>query len=154
MGKEKEVNEFTTSDGKKIYPLNDFAVRNYFAPRVDDEMPPAAISPDFLLKEPVVKDTIVATNDSKWYNLYIVSPGGGYRVLEFYEIDNQMSTEDYEKLGSAYLDHAPNPLAVCLYADKNDMHVCSYSLGTITRRWYNEYYTLCPPLNHSNNNEI
>lgn len=92
------------------------------------------------------KLTLCAEDYSKWYSLFCVYPSGAISEVSFNEIEADYLGED-----SAYCDHVPNPMAVCCYAAKHNMDICSKSLAAITRRWYNEYYNYEYYLEHSDN---
>ena len=92
------------------------------------------------------KLTLCVEDYSKWYSLFCVYPSGAICEVSFTELENM-----YEGTDSAYCDHVPNPMAVCCYAAKNNMDICSKSLAAITRRWYNEYYNYSSYVEHSDN---
>lgn len=64
----------------------------------------------------------------KWYTLWLVK-GHEVTEVEFPDMGN------YEKLGSPYLDHAPNPRHVCAWAEKNGFEIDHLALELMVGRW-------------------
>ena len=77
---------------------------------------------------------VITVHTGKWYCLYIITNHFVPKLLEL----------TFEQLGlgfkgTAWCDHAVNPLAVCNFATHNNFEIDEASLGLICARWYNDY---------------
>lgn len=87
-----------------------------------------------LTAHPLTKPLITVEAISKWYRLWVVKPGVEYEPLEFMELD-ELGAKDGYRLGSAYVDHVPNPRYVVRYAVKHGYHVDPVALEVMIGRW-------------------
>lgn len=71
---------------------------------------------------------MVSVMSSKWYNLELWTPEGMHSI-EFPDMGN------YEKLGSPYVDHVPNPKHVVLWAESMGYELDEMSLEVMIGRW-------------------
>lgn len=87
---------------------------------------------------------------SKWYELFLIEPvrfrcivdDAAWRGIADYRIYSIHfgHLQDVAPHGvSPYLDHAPNPLCVRLFARRNNYHLDDLADELITGRWQNEY---------------
>lgn len=90
---------------------------------------------------------IIIAEKGKWYNLKIAFSNGTFKDLDFDQLEECLINESKTlTISTAFCDHVPNPMAVCLYAAVHNYQIDSKSLAEITRRWYNEYYDSDIPL--------
>lgn len=74
---------------------------------------------------------------TKWYELFLIEKKGDN--FDAYSVSFG-HLEDVCPVGvSPYLDHAPNPLCVKLFAHRNGYHIDELALELITGRWQIEY---------------
>lgn len=72
---------------------------------------------------------------SKWYHLVLLW-GGDCHLIGF----DQFDAPEFRKEESAYLDHAPNPMAVQRYAEAKGYHLDGLALELMIGRWELEYH--------------
>lgn len=78
---------------------------------------------------PADRPLLTVALSEKWYGLYIVYPSGAVSHIAFPDEDN------YEVLGSPYVDHAPNPRHITRFAEKNGYDIHPVALDLITGRF-------------------
>ena len=87
-----------------------------------------------LTSQPLTKPLITVEATGKWYRLWVVKPGVKYEALSFLELDEVGSADEY-RMGSAYVDHVPNPRYVVRYAKLHDYDVDEVALEVMVGRW-------------------
>lgn len=87
------------------------------------------------------KTVVTIENYCKWYSLFLVHPGGSIEAVDFPDLGN------YEKLGSPYVDHEPNPAHVLAWAMYHDYEVDPDTLRAIEYRWHTDVGSFeCPSI--------
>ncbi len=75
---------------------------------------------------------LTVENYCKWYTLWLIMPDGTVKELEF--PDDPPGFNDIP-----YMDHAPNPRLIQLFAREKDYCLCDQSFEMMIGRWELEY---------------
>lgn len=95
----------------------------------------------FLKDRPIIK---VPGFEAKWYHLELHHPDGKVDKITFDQFDRGAKNYSaYERLGSAFLDHNPNPAHVLEWAIEKDYDIDNLSMMVMIAEWrmfyFNEY---------------
>ncbi len=80
------------------------------------------------------RPVLTVENYCKWYTLYVLWPEDNITSQVSFDL-----LEPYQGKEPAYCDHVPNPRAVELYTEAQDIDLHSEALEMIIGRWELEY---------------